>query len=78
MDDVPFLLMKRLTAARSAALSVTLKLVPLVISTLVVVSVRVAPPSPLTVSLLTSMSLVTPLSLRNPAPVTTITPVLAS
>ena len=51
---------------------------PLVISTDDVVKVYVDPPSPVRVSLVTSMSLVAPPNFKNPVPVTANTPVDAS
>ena len=78
VELVPFLFRNSATAAWSFAFSVTAKLVPLVISTFDVVSVRLAPPSPLRLSLVTSMSLAAPLSFRNPVPVTVRMPVVMS
>ena len=77
VELAPFLLTIWLTAAKSVALSVTVKLVPLVISTLVVVKVYELLPSPTRASLDTVMSLVAPLSLRKPVPVTSKAPVAA-
>ena len=75
---MPFLLRLRLTPARSVTLNVSVKLVPEVISTLAVsVKVYVAPPSPVRVNLFATMSLVEPLRLTKPVPVTTSAPVLA-
>ena len=65
-------------AVWSAELRVTVKEVPLVISTLVEVRVRAPPACPVMVSLETSMSLAAPLSLEKPVPVTTKVPVEAS
>ena len=75
---MPLLVIIRLTLTRSDGLSVTVKLVALVISTLLVVRLREAPLSPDSVSLLRSMSLFAPAKLKKPVPVTTSTPVLAS
>ena len=77
MELVPFLLTIWLTAALSLAFKVTLKPVAEVISTAVLVRVRLEPPSPTMLSLLTSMSLLAPLSFRKPVPMTLSTPVLA-
>ena len=75
---MPFLLRLRFTATLSVALNVSVKLVPEVISTLAVsVSVYVAPPSPVRVNLLAVISLVAPLMLTKPVPVTTSAPVAA-
>ena len=59
-------------------MSVTVKAVALVISTLAEVSVQVLPPSPVSVSLLTSMSFVAPAVAAKSVPVTSRTPVAAS
>ena len=71
MDVVPFLLNSASTAAWSAPVSVTAKLVAERISTLAEVDrVRVALPSPLIVSADTVMSLVAPMVLTRLVPVT--------
>ena len=68
---MPFLLSKAFTDAISAPAKVKVKMLALVISTLPVVkSVRVAPPWPVTVSLLIVMSLVAPMVLTKLVPVT--------
>ncbi len=74
---VPFLLSKLINDARSVAPRLTVKLVASVISTLVVlfVKVNVAPPCPVIVNLVTSISLVAPDSFNKLAPVTTKDPV---
>ena len=61
MEIVRSLLKNRPSAALSAALRLTLNAVLLVISTPLLVNVRESPPSPLRLSLLTSMSLVAPM-----------------
>ena len=70
-EDVPFLLSKLSTAEISAPARVKVKLVADVTSTLpVVLSVRVAPPSPVMVMALMVMSLVAPMVLTRLVPLT--------
>ena len=68
----------RLTAVLSAALSVTVNSEEEVTSTFDVVRVRVPLPCPVRVSLVTSISLLAPLSAVNSEPSTVRTPVPAS
>ena len=79
VELVPFLFKNRLTDALSLLPSVTVKLVPLVTSTLLLsaVRVKVVPPSPVKLSLVASTSLVVPDFWFRPVPVTTSTPVEA-